>query len=269
MKKVFELNSPDLNQIIIDKNRYYLKIKNTDSIASISETFKTILNNNIQQEISIGVERNNSTHSSHKDYFKSIEAGKESAHIKIKNHKYGWYAIQFWNLYTLKPSPGYRWNKELTNNRYNNDLIIEHEKQDFRFVVKDEIEFPISKYLKYLKDSFRNVESRKKEKDVKKFVSELTWMGIFGEWSALGWENIELRKSYDSFAYIGTILNGRHLEIKLEKTSEEDNPLFTIWMVKGQLGTHITKESMMKIVEGLMIGGLLKAKKVENGEEDC
>ena len=59
------------------------------------------------------------------------------------------------------------------------------------------------------------------------------------------------------------------LQIKLEKTSEEDNPLFTIWMVKGQLGTHITKESMMKIVEGLMIGGLLKAKKVENGEEDC
>lgn len=269
MKKVFELNSPDLNQIIIDKNRYFLKIRNTDDINLISSTFKTIISNNIQQEVTVGTERNSSTYSSNKTYFANITAGKEAAWIKVKNHKYGWYAIQFWNLYKLENQSIRHWNTPLTNVRFNNDLIIEHEKQDFRFVVKDEIEFPISKYLKYLKDSFRNVESRKKEKDVKKFVSELTWMGIFGEWSTLGWENIELRKSYDSFAYIGTILNGRHLEIKLEKTSEEDNPLFTIWMVKGQLGTHITKESMMKIVEGLMIGGLLKAKKVENGEEDC
>lgn len=269
MKKVFELNSPDINQIIIDKNRYFLKIKNTDSIGTIAQTFQTIISNNIQQEVTVGTERNSSTYSTNKTYFQNITAGKESSWIKIKNHKFGWYAIQFWNLYKLEHSSIRHWNAPITNIRYNSDLIIEHEKQDFRFVVKDELEFPISKYLKYIKDSFKNVEVRKKEKDVKKFVSDLTWMGIFGEWANLGWEEISLRKSYDSFSYIGSLTTGRHLEIKLEKTSHEDNPLFTIWMVKGQLGTHIKKDAMMKIVEGLMMAGLLEAKKAENGEEDC
>jgi hypothetical protein len=267
MKKTFELNSPDLNQIIIDKNRYFLKIRNTDNIQQISEVFKTIISNNIQQEVTIGTERNNSVYSTNKVYFQNVvNAGKESSWVKIKNHKYGWYAIQFWNLYKSERNSFRSWDRQVTNVRYNNDLIIEHEKQDFRFVVTSEIEFPISKYLKYIKDSFKNIETRKKEKDVKKFVSDLTWMGIFGEWANLGWEEIALRKGWDSFAYNGTLSNGRHLEIKLEKTSHEDNPLFTIWMVKGQLGTHINKESMMKIVEGLMIGGLLKAKKVVNEE---
>lgn len=265
MKKVFELNSPDLKQIIIDKNRYFLKIRNTDTIEDISKTFQTIISNNLQQEITIGTENSPYTHSAHKSYFQNITAGKRASWVKIKNHKFGWYAIQFWNLYKIDNS--FRsWDRKLSNVRFNNDLIIEHDKQDFRFIVKDEIEFPISKYLKYLKDSFKNIEVRKKETDVKKFVSELTWMGIFAEWAMLGWEDIGLRKSYDSYCYGGSLTNGRHFEVKLEKTSQEDNPLFTIWMVKGQLGTHIKKESMMKIVEGLMIGGLLKAKKVEDGE---
>lgn len=266
MKKVFELNSPDLKTIIIDKNRYYLKIRNTDNILDIAKCFQEIITNNFQQEISVGMEKNNSTYSKHKEYFKGLEIGKHSSHIKIKGHKYGWYAIQFWNLYKLEKSPAYRWNKQLTNDRYNTDLIIEHDKQDFRFIVKDVIEFPITKYLKYLKDTFNNGEERKQEKEVKKFVSELTWMGIFGEFANIGWEDIELRKSYDSYAYSGSLLNSRHIEIKLQKSSTEDNPLFTIWLVKGQLGTNINKEAMMKIVEGLMMAGLLKAKKVVNEE---
>jgi cytochrome b involved in lipid metabolism len=269
MKKVFELNSPDINQIIIDKNRYFLKIRNTDDLGLISSTFKTIISNNIQQEVTVGTEKNNYINSTNKAYFQNITAGKESSWVKIKNHKYGWYAIQFWNLYKLDNSSFRSWNCRVTDTRYNSDLIIEHEKQDFRFIVKDEIEFPISKYLKYIKGSFKNIEVRKKEKDVKKFVSDLTWMGIFGEWANLGWEEISLKKGYDNFAYNGSLSTGRHIEIKLEKTSEEDNPLFTIWMVKGQLGTHIKKDAMMKIVEGLMLAGLLKAKKVENVEEDC
>lgn len=267
MKKVFELNSPDLNEIIIDKNRYYLKIKNTDDVLTIAETFKKIVERNFNNEVTVASESVGTCYSNHKEYFKDKDCGKKVSGIKIKNHMYGWWAIEFYNLYKTDSSYG-RWSRSLTNNRFNNDLIIDHGTKDFRFVVTNEIEFPISKYLKYIKNSFNAAEERKKERNVKKFVSSLAWMGIFGDLQNRGWSEINLKKSYDEFSYSGYISNGQRIEISLQKNSEEDNHLFTIWLVKGQLGRNIKKDAMISLLESLLAGGILAGKKEENEEPE-
>lgn len=265
MKKVFELNSPNINEIIIDKNRYFLKIKNTDDILEIAKTFQKIVGQNFNNEVEVGSGQYGNCYSRHTAYFKNKDCGKKWTGIKIKNHNYGFWAIEFLNLYNAENVGYNRWNRQLKQpeQRFNNDLIIEHGRQEFRFIVTNELEFPISKYLKYIKDSFKATEQRKKEKDVKKFVSSLTWMGILGDFQNKGWYDINLKKCYDEFSYSGHLANGQRLEISLQKNSEEDNPLFTIWLVKGQLGKNINKESMMLLVESLLVGKLLEGKKDE------
>lgn len=264
MKKVFELNSPNLNEIIIDKNRYFLKIKNTDDILQIAKTFQKIVGQNFNNEVEIGNGQHGYVYSHHhSNYYKNKDCGKKWTGIKLKGHNYGYWAIEFENLY--KAVGDKRWNRPLfvPEQRFNNDLIIEHGRQEFRFIVTNELEFPISKYLKYIKDSFKATEQRKKEKDVKKFVSSLTWMGILGDFQNKGWYDINLKKCYDEFSYSGNLANGQRIEISLQKNSEEDNPLFTIWLVKGQLGKNINKETMMLLVESLLVGKLLEGKKDE------
>lgn len=263
VKKVFDIDSSNLNEIVIDKNQYYLKLKNTDNIVKIAETFKKIIIQNFNNETEVSEDVAGTCYSRHTTYFKNIDCGRRSAGLKIKNHGYGWWAIQFWNLYNVDTSWN-RWSRALKTTRYNTDLIIEHGKQDFRFVVTSEVLFPMSKYLKYIKSSFLATDERKKEQSVKKFVSSLTWMSIFGDFQNRGWEDIKLNKSFDDFSYRGTLQNGALLEIKLQKNSEEDDPRFTIWLVKGQLGRNIKKEAMMALVESLLIGEILEGKKIED-----
>jgi len=265
MKKVFDINSDKINEIIIDKNRYYLKINSSDSIEDIAETFRKIVGNNFNNQVETGTEANTYNHN-FKNYHPNTDCGFKSTGVKLKNHKYGWWAIRFLNVYKTN-SQAYRWGATYVSDvRYNNALLIDHDRQEFRFIIPANtiLEFPISKYIKYIKDSFKASDERKKDANIKKFVSSLTWMGIFGEFREFGWEDIGLTKSHDEFSYRAQMKNGRLLEIKLQKNSEEDNPLFTIWMVKGQLGKDITKEAMMKLVDSLLTMGQLTGKRIVN-----
>lgn len=266
MKKVYEITSDKLDEIKIDKNRYYLKIKNTDSIYDISKTFEKIIKNNFNNQVEISNEESGHFYTNNK-LLKTIDSGVKWSGIKIKNHKYGWYAIKFQNLYKHDGNSR-RWSRTLTNTRYDNNLYIEHACKDFRFEVYTEIEFPISKYLKYIKTSFEAIAVRSKQKDIKKFVSGMTWMGVFGDLLELGWENIDLTKSYDEFSYRGRLSTGRTIDITLQKNSLDEDPLFTSWMIKGQLVRNLNKSGVLKFIESLLEMGLLKGTKISN-EENC
>jgi len=251
----------DINSIKLDKNRYYLTIKNTDSPSVVKDAFIQIIKNTFACEFHTG---DNEFNSWFGNTFEKL--------YKTKNSNvglyYDWFGIKssykyremkIGRLHLSDQRRGYR---AVPGKLFNNDLIIDHDCKDFRFAINTEIDFPITKYLKYLLQQKKNKEARKVDSNVKKLQGTWSWAATMNDFYEHGYSNIGITASnYNPLEYIGTLTNGRRLSITMRKDSVEGDPLFDIWFMKGHLGRKLNKDGMVKFVESLIDMGVLSGTK--------
>lgn len=253
MNITIDLNSDKIKDIKLDKNRYYLLIKNTDSVETIANVVSEIIKNNLFSDVYINDTSWTRFYHWEKFYTKNPECGYSGKRVNIKDN---YNFLEFYNLYDLD---NVGWRSTLKTKRTNSDLIIQHGNKDFRFLVTTEVKFPITKYLKYINASKKEKAKRVVEKNVQKFVGELTWISVMGELMDRGYENHGFSATkYNPLDYVAYLTNGRSVIITLRKDSLDEDPRFDIWMLKCNLGRKLPKEGMLKLVESLIDMGLVQ-----------
>lgn len=249
--------SDKINDIKLDKNRYYLEIHNNYDIEKVCEAFVTIIKNNVSHDVTSKRESYGRFYDMKKYYTTESSCGYVSYAIQLKESS-KWREIQFANLYKINSGYSY-WSRDaLTDTRFNNDLVIASDKKDFRFTVSNTCKFPITKFLKDLVNKKHERDDRIRENNVKKFCGELSWIATMNDFFEHGYNNVGLTASTSNpLEYWGSLKTGRRLCITLRKDSVESDPRFDIWVVKGWLGKNVDKEGMVKFVESLIDMGLV------------
>lgn len=267
MKKIYELTDPNIKDIRIDKNSYFLKIKNTDDLEEIINVIEKIVQNNfvnrtIKTEVkesnyfSSDFNRNDLPKEYHNAGYYQSDIGMKYSTLSISNYMYGSHCLRFINAYKRY-------------GRLDNRLLISHGRKELRFVVDSEVLFPVSKFLKLIATHGKEVESRKKERLVKKFEGSLVWMTLFNELSEHGWSEVQLNKTnWNEMVYRSSLITGQTLEVTLQPKSTMENPLYSIWLVKGRLGTNLKQAGVVKFLVGLLELGLMVGKKDDDEKED-